>query len=55
MTSRRSEPLSETDKQTQPMPGEVEPKDARHKAAVFAAIERRRSRSVKLSPPDKKK
>jgi hypothetical protein len=55
MTNRRSETLTEADKQTQPMPGEVDPKDARQKAAMFAAIERRRSGSVKSSPPAKKK
>lgn len=42
MPQKSSRTLSELDKQAQPLPGEVDPKDARHKAALFAAVERMR-------------
>lgn len=48
-------PTSETDMQTQPMPGEVDPKDARHKAVAFAAMERLRIKSATGRPADRKK
>ncbi len=54
MTSRHSEPHTETDKQTKPMPGEIDPKNARQKAAEFAAIERLRIRSVGSRPTGRK-
>jgi hypothetical protein len=48
-------PTSEADKQTQPMPGEVDPKDARQKAVAFAAMERLRIKSATGKPTDRKK
>lgn len=42
MPTKTSELLSETDKQLQPLAGEVDPKEARQKAAMFAAVERGR-------------
>lgn len=45
MPPKSSRTLSELDKQVQPLPGEADPKDARHKAALFAAVERRRLKS----------
>ena len=45
MPEKNSKPLSELDKQVQPLPGEVDPKDARRKAATFAAVER-----IRLKP-----
>lgn len=45
MPPKSNSPLSELDKQVQPLPGEVDPKDARHKAAMFAAVER-----IRLKP-----
>jgi hypothetical protein len=45
MPTKSSKPLSELDKQIQPLPGEIDPKDARHKAATFAAVER-----IRLKP-----
>lgn len=42
MPTKSNKPLSELDKQVQPLPGEVAPKDARHMAALFAAVERMR-------------
>lgn len=43
MTNRPSETWLDTDKQTKPMPGEVDLKEAYQKALMFAAIERRRT------------
>ena len=45
MPPKISRPLSELDKQVQPLPGEADPKDARHKAALYAAVER-----IRLKP-----
>lgn len=45
MPTKSSKTLSELGKQVQPLPGEVDPKDARHKAAKFAAVER-----IRLKP-----
>ena len=45
MPTKSGKPLSELDKQMQPLPGEIDPKDARHKAAMFAAVER-----IRLKP-----
>ena len=45
MPTKSSRTLSELDKQVQPLPGEVDPKDARHMAAMFAALER-----IRLKP-----
>jgi hypothetical protein len=42
MPTKTSEQLSEAEKQLQPLAGEVDPKEARQKAAMFAAIERSR-------------
>lgn len=35
-------PLSEAEKQTRPLPGEVDPKDARRMANIFALKEKQR-------------
>jgi hypothetical protein len=40
MTTRNDRPLSDDDKQTQPMPGEVAPADARRMAQHYAAVGR---------------
>lgn len=42
MKIERSQPLTDQEKQLQPLPGEVDPKDARRVATHFAAVERLR-------------
>ncbi|MFV1872123.1 MAG: hypothetical protein ACMZ64_02185 [Oleiphilus sp.] len=39
----KNKPLSEQDKQTQPMPGEIDPKDA--KVSVFLAMQKAKSKN----------
>jgi hypothetical protein len=41
-TNPNSVPLTEGEKQTLPLPGEVSPQDLLHKALTYAAIERLR-------------
>ncbi len=58
MPTNSSKPLSESEKQMQPLPGEVDPKDARHKAAMFAAVERIRLKpgvAAQVSAPGSRK
>lgn len=45
MPTKTSDHLSEAEKQLQPLAGEVDPKEARQKAAMFAAVERSRLKS----------
>jgi hypothetical protein len=45
LTTKKSEPISEFDKQLLPLAGEIDPREARQKAAMFAAVER-----IRLKP-----
>ncbi len=42
MTDKQKKPMTEQEKQTQPMPGEVDPKDA--KTRVFLAAQKTRNK-----------
>jgi len=50
MTSRSRPMRTEQEKQTQPLPGEVDPQEAVAKALLFAAIEKSQVKTVMPAP-----
>lgn len=50
MTSRSRSMWTEQEKQTQPLPGEVDPKEALAKALMFAAMEKSQVKAVMPAP-----
>lgn len=49
MMMKSKSPLLECEKQTQPLPGEVSPEEARSKAMLFAVQEKRQRRNNSVS------
>lgn len=50
MTSRSRSTWTEQEKQSQPLPGEVDPQEALAKALMFAAIEKSQVKTVMPAP-----